>query len=335
MTTHVPYPVFDLHCDTADRLAWSALDDRLRGMADEGFAQMVGDVGGDLARNGCHVSLEGMGNVSWAQCFACFEPDELLPEDAAAFCEQVFSHLEGEVAAHADAVTLVRGARQIAPALDAGRKVAVLTIENARSFAFDLGLIHELAERGLLMASLSWNARGPLASGFDDEDAGLTRLGLDVLRLMEEERVILDVSHLNDVCFDDVCAHAERPFVASHSNSRAICGHPRNLTDAQFSEIRDRGGIVGLNYCVDFLADDGSDADFDAISYHLDHWVGLGGEGVIALGSDFDGCAVPSCIDGASMMPSFQTLLEARFGEDLARRLCGGNALAFFERWGR
>lgn len=71
--------------------------------------------------------------------------------------------------------------------------------------------------------------------------------------------MILDVSHLNDECFDEVVAHATRPFVASHSNSRAVCGVKRNLTDDQFRTIRDMGGIVGLNYCSEFLSNDATD----------------------------------------------------------------------------
>ncbi len=82
------------------------------------------------------------------------------------------------------------------------------------------------------------------------------RASSDALRRMEEERVVLDVSHLNDVCFSEVANFATAPFVASHSNARAVCGHKRNLTDAQFAEIRDRGGIVGLNYADLFVVED-------------------------------------------------------------------------------
>ena len=149
--------------------------------------------------------------------------------------------------------------------------------------------------------------------------------------------MVLDVSHLNDRCFAEVERRASRPFVASHSNSRAVCGHPRNLTDAQFARIRDRGGIVGLNYCDIFLSDDapGRAPSFDDIARHIDHWLELDGEDVIALGSDFDGCDTPPCIATAAQMPGFQQQLEQRFGSEVTRKLCYANALAFFERWGR
>ena len=128
--------------------------------------------------------------------------------------------------------------------------------------------------------------------------------------------------------------------MASHSNSRAVCGHRRNLTDRQFAEIRERGGVVGLNYCDKFLSNEvleghAADVSFDEVAAHIEHWLDLGGEDVVALGGDLDGATVPSLLDGADKMPAFQGLLEHRFGSTITRKLCYANALAFFEREGR
>ncbi|MCR8907373.1 membrane dipeptidase [Thermophilibacter sp. ET337] len=331
------YPVFDLHCDTADRLAWQTLPADLRAAGGRDFYGPgdEADPGAcrELARNRCHLSLEAVGATPWAQCLACYVPDELSPEQAARFCDHVFAHAEAQAEKNADAVTLARSAADVRPALASGRFVAVRTIENARMFAADLGLVTALAGRGVLMASLTWNAAGPLASGHDSH-AGLSPIGASALAEMERAGMALDVSHLNDEGFADVCRLARRPFAASHSNARAVCGHPRNLTDDQFREIRDCGGVVGLNYCCRFLADDGAPetVTFDDVAAHVEHWLDLGGEDVVALGSDFDGCDVPAFLNGAQTMPSFQALLDFRFGETVARKLCAENALAFFER---
>lgn len=340
------YPVFDMHCDTADRLAWQFLPDDIKqtcgmdfygpGDADDPSACR------DLASSHCHISLDKVGATPWAQCLACYVPDALSPEQAAGFHEGVMSHLAHEVERNAGRVVAVASASQLRDVLENSGEphvAAVHTIENARMFAADLGLVERYAADGLLMASISWNAAGPLASGHDTHEH-VSELGARAIAEMERNRVVLDVSHLNDECFDDVCRLSTRPFVASHSNSRAVCGHRRNLTDRQFAEIRERGGVVGLNYCDKFLSNEvleghAADVSFDEVATHIEHWLDLGGEDVVALGGDLDGATVPSLLDGADKMPAFQGLLEHRFGSTITRKLCYANALAFFEREGR
>lgn len=340
------YPVFDMHCDTADRLAWQFLPDDIKqtcgmdfygpGDADDPSACR------DLASSHCHISLDKVGATPWAQCFACYVPDALSPEQATGFHEGVMSHLAHEVERNAGRVVAVASASQLRDVLENSGEphvAAVHTIENARMFAANLGLVERYAADGLLMASISWNAAGPLASGHDTHEH-VSELGARAIAEMERNRVVLDVSHLNDECFDDVCRLSTRPFVASHSNSRAVCGHRRNLTDRQFAEIRERGGVVGLNYCDKFLSNEvleghAADASFDEVAAHIEHWLDLGGEDVVALGGDLDGATVPSLLDGADKMPAFQGLLEHRFGSTITRKLCYANALAFFEREGR
>ena len=327
------FPVFDLHCDTASMLC-------LRNVSEEIVAAigipdaLVPAAGQDLAGSSLHVSAQAIGSMPWLQCFACFIPDTLSAEQGVALWREVSSFLDAQVATHPDALAAVRGADDARAAIASGKLGVVKTIENARLFAVDPAWIHRCAEDGVCMASLSWNAQGPLASGHDVEDAGLTKAGREAVRLMEEERMVLDVSHLNDTCFAEVARLAERPFIASHSNARAVCGHLRNLTDDQFREIRDRGGLVGLNYCSDFLVDEeeGREPTYDDVLAHVEHWLDLGGERVVALGSDFDGCEPPSCLANASKLGAFQERLVERFGTDITKALCGGNALRFFEQ---
>lgn len=340
------YPVFDMHCDTADRLAWQFLPDDIKQTCDIDFYG-PGDADDpsacrDLASSHCHISLDKVGATPWAQCFACYVPDALSPEQATGFHEGVMSHLTHEVERNAERVVAVASASQLRDVLENSGEphvAAVHTIENARMFAADLGLVERYAADGLLMASISWNAAGPLASGHDTHEH-VSELGARAIAEMERNRVVLDVSHLNDECFDDVCRLSTRPFVASHSNSRAVCGHRRNLTDRQFAEIRERGGVVGLNYCDKFLSNEvleghAADVSFDEVATHIEHWLDLGGEDVVALGGDLDGATVPSLLNGADKMPAFQGLLEHRFGSTITRKLCYANALAFFEREGR
>lgn len=327
------YHVFDLHCDTADMLALGHLSDELAPLA----RTIVGAE--ELSRDTFstwrgQLSRPLIGDTPWVQCLACFIPDPLDPATATRFCTEVFDHVDEECADASSGLVGVRSASDIRAALSGGKTVGVKTIENARLFASDPALVHAMAERGVIMASLSWNGAGPLASGHDDEGSGLTKLGAEVLGLMEDERMILDVSHLNDVSFDEVAARVTRPFVATHSNSRAICAHPRGLTDAQFAEIRDRGGIVGLNFANEFIVDEGQ-ATFDDFSRHIEHWLDMGGEDVLALGSDFDGTKTPEFVADASRVPSMLKSMEERFGAEVTSKIASGNALSFFERYAR
>ena len=333
-------PIFDLHCDTADRIGWQALTPELRAVCGHEFYNPADaarpDEARDLARNHCHVSLERIGATPWAQCFACFIPDELAPDQAVEFETRIWAHFLDQLANNPQ-VKLARSASDIDRGLEAGGVVAVRTIENARLFAGHPELVDALATEGLAMASLSWNAAGPLASGHDTHE-GLSAEGARVLARMEANRVAMDVSHLNDECFADVAARATRPFCASHSNSRAVCGHPRNLTDDQFRAIRDAGGVAGLNYCSGFLSEgawsdqDAAAVTFDQVVAHIEHWLDLGGEDAVALGGDLDGATVPSILDGADKLPAFQESLVARFGREIAEKLCYRNALSFLRR---
>lgn len=329
-----PFPVFDLHCDTADRLAWSALPDHLKqatglafyGPGDETHPDQVRD----LACNCCHISLERIGATPWIQCFAAFIPDELSPAQALEFWQHVQAYLQQQVAHNPGRCTFAQNSSTLAEQLSCTRVLAIPTVENARMLALDPSLASKLAQAGVRMASLSWNAAGPLASGHDTLE-GLSTAGRQALDALVRAGIIIDVSHLNDTSFDDVARATSAPLVASHSNSRSICPAPRNLTDAQFCEIRERGGLVGINFYRAFLAE--ADAGLDDIARHIEHFLDLGGENTLALGSDYDGCDVPACVADASHMPSFQQSLVHFFGADITRKICAGNALRFFDQY--
>jgi membrane dipeptidase len=146
------------------------------------------------------------------------------------------------------------------------------------------------------MMTLTWNAANEIAGGADT-DEGFTAFGREVVRRMEQLGMAVDVSHLSDRAFWELCEFAEKPFVASHSNARAVCGHRRNLTDDMFKEIVRRGGVVGLNYSVNFLVNGGEGAGIDDLLRHAHHFLELGGSETLALGSDFDGTDIPPEFD--------------------------------------
>ena len=315
------YGLIDLHCDTlAD---WK--------YANTGNPDTLDDPGRVL-------QLSNMPNdVHWAQFYAVFIPDEERGDAAIAYFEKNRINFYRQMEKFSDRVAPCRNAADMEKAWAENKTAAFLTIENGSALAGDITRVHTLAEQGVRAITLTWNGENELGSGHTT-DHGLSEFGKEAVREMEKEGILVDVSHLNDECFDEVVAHATRPFVASHSNSRAVCGVKRNLTDDQFRTIRDMGGIVGLNYCSEFLSNDATDktaADvtFDQLAAHIEHWLDLGGEDVIALGGDWDGATVPAFLSDASKMPEFQNMLSKHFGKTVMQKLCSDNALAFFERY--
>ena len=322
--------VFDLHCDTLDRLA-------LRRSAEyPTFALHDADVSPErmcsLADNDAHISLDRIARYRWCQCFAVFIPDELRGDAAWRFFEQVHAYFEGQMAAHADRVQQVCDARMLEDLLDGGKTAALLTVEGGAFFdGGSLDRVDRIAEAGVKMLTLTWNGENEIGSGHDTAH-GLSPYGRRVVSELEERKIVVDVSHLNDRGFSDVCDIATRPFAASHSNARAVCGHKRNLEDAQIRAIADSGGVIGLNYCAQFLSDVHADPTRDDVLRHIDRICEVGGEDVLALGSDYDGCDVPSWIGSADKVSALHDLIGEHFGQALADKVFFENASRFFAR---
>ncbi len=351
-----PVHVFDLHCDTLDLLA---LRDR---EPYAGYGLNPGDEGFcDLASNRAAVSLDRMEDFAWCQCFAVWVPDLYRHHDAYDVYVQARDFFYRQVARHADRVEHVRDARLIDGVLARGKVAALLTLENSTPVNHSVYAIHRLAEDGVKMVTLTWNGRNAIGSGHLTDD-GLTTFGREAVRAYEDERIVVDVSHLNDAGFADLTDIVRRPFVASHSNARAVCPNPRNLTDYQFCAIRDMGGLVGLNLYTKFIterpvrctpcgggpgvtgvggsaaagAEEGrpepGDVTFDELAAHIEHFLDLGGEDVLALGSDWDGSDVPTWLATCDTAGELRHLLARRFGDELADKICFTNARDFFVR---
>jgi membrane dipeptidase len=190
--------------------------------------------------------------------------------------------------------------------------------------------VDEFARDGVLIAGVTWNYKNVLGAGNQYPDVGLTDLGRDYIRALEDHGIVADVSHLNDVGFWDVEAVATKPYIATHSNSRAVCNHPRNLTDDMFAAIMARGGIVGLNLNQGFVREGGGAYTFDELAAHVERWLDLGGEGAIALGSDRDGAWLPSWLADCSSQPYLFERFKERIGKDSAEKLFFKNAMRFF-----
>lgn len=269
----------------------------------------------------------------YGQFFAVFVPDsyrgksaeEFFNTNAQSFIRQCqkFEHLTARC----------RNYEEIVSAYEEGKSAAVLTIEGAAAFGGNLENVEKARELGVCACTMTWNGENELASG-NNTSVGLKPFGKDCIREMERNNIIVDVSHLNDNSLYDVLKFAKRPVIATHSNARSITKHLRNLKDDQIKEIIDMKGLIGLNYCIDFLNDVPQNACLEDVYRHAEHILKLGGEDVLALGSDFDGCTVFPDLD--SLQKSFDLgdfFLSKGIDKKIVEKIMGKNALSFFKEY--
>lgn len=185
---------------------------------------------------------------------------------------------------------------------------AVLTLEGADAFGNDLMKLHQLYRLGVLSIGLTWNNANLCADGVGDpRGAGLTLLGKEVVRLNNEHHVFTDVSHLSVKGFWEVIELADYP-IASHSNARALCDHPRNLNDQQIQAMFANNGMIDVVFYTQFINKDSEQATIADLIRHIDHFCSLGGIGQVGIGSDFDG--ISSYITGLSNASEFPNLIN-------------------------
>ncbi len=291
-------PVIDMHCDS---LMLAYLHKKH-----------------DMLKTSGMVDLERMkqGGVM-AQFFAAFMmpegiekwfPDVVVPEDHD-YIETCAEILHGNITDHAELIAEATNAQEIIANDSLGKMSAVFTIEDGRAVEGKLENIDWLYKLGVRAISLTWNVEN--CFGFPNSDdsevmqKGLTDFGKDAVLYLQEKGILVDVSHLSDGGFRDVAAICKKPFIASHSNCRAISPHKRNLTDDMVKELANHGGVMGLNFGPEFLNKDitSKENTIEAIIAMAKHVKNVGGNDVLAIGSDFDGISGNLEIDSCAKFP--------------------------------
>jgi membrane dipeptidase len=202
-----------------------------------------------------------------------------------------------------------------------GAIAAIVHMEGAEPIAPDLSNLEEWYDRGLRSIGPVWSRANAFASGVPfrfpstgDVGPGLTEPGRDLVRACNRLGILVDLSHLNEAGFWDVAALSDAPLVATHSNAHALCPASRNLTDRQLDAIGDSGGIVGVNFAVTFLREDGNlvrETPISEIVRHVAYLAERMGVDHVAFGSDFDGAVVPDELGGVTGLPKLVSELEA------------------------
>lgn len=281
--------VVDMHCDTISEL----LHARERGEE------------ASILENHLHIDLNRMQKGDYLlQNFAMFVH---LGKTADPFhyAMKLVDLFYNELEPYSDRIGIVKRWEDIEENQKAGKMSAMLTLEEGGICKGDLSCLRDFYRLGARMMTITWNFPNELgfpngkdesvlpARSVPDTEHGLTETGIAFVQEMERIGMIIDISHLNDAGIRDVFHYTKKPFVASHSNARALARHPRNLTDEMIRALAERGGVAGINYYAPFLKDADKKMPLHGLCSdmvaHMKHMKQVGGIGCIGLGSDFDG----------------------------------------------
>ena len=319
-------PVIDMHCDTI-AVIYSA---RHRDRFEKDVPDILRSEGEpELRSNNLMLDLERMKKAGYmGQCFALFSDLEMLrrkgisPYEYTCALSDLFDE---QMEDNADMICPVTSGTEMEKNFAKGRMSALKTIEEGGAFEGSLAKLEDMYKRGVRKATLTWNYENELAypnpsaydsrqntyscTGFDTVN-GLKKKGFEFVSAMEAMGMIIDISHLNDAGIKDVfnTVKPSTPVVASHSDARGICGHPRNLSDDMLRAIAEHGGVAGLNYAPSFLSEEnrkngGQKSRISDMIRQLKYMKNVAGIDSIGLGSDFDGIGGDLELSGVQDLP--------------------------------
>lgn len=302
---------FDLHCDTASRIYYEKQS---------------------LLSNSLSVDIEKLiKGKSLGQVFAFFidignhdDPyDEFL---------KIYNNFIEEYNKNKDKIKIINNYEDIIFSQE--KILALLSIEEGEVLQGNIDNIKELYKLGIRIITLTWNYKNTIGYpnyNYIYKEKGLTEFGKNVVEEMEKQKIIVDSSHLSDAGFWDLINICKKPFIASHSNSRAIKEHPRNLSDEMIKNLSNKGGVMGLNFCADFLGFS-KIATINDMILHIKHIRNVGGIDVIALGTDFDGIENSVEIKNISEMDKLSYELNKNgFTDDEIEKIFYSNVLRVFK----
>lgn len=315
---------FDLHCDTITEC-------RAKNRK--------------LYKNDGHLSVCKAKDLDrWAQVFAIWMPDEHRGENALKYFDDIYECFKSEMVNNSLYIKQCTSAADIDTCFSGGKAAAILSVEGGSALAGNLERLDYIHALGVKLITLTWNAANELGDGcLVKNGGGLTQFGRQALRRMNDLKIIADVSHLGRKGFWEAADCSAAPLVASHSTCCAVLDKTRapsddkyfsmlrSLDDEQIKFIIRSGGLIGINFCNSFLGDRGDDG-FEAVYRHMSHILDMGGENVLALGSDFDGCSINPELDGIDKVPALAVYLKSRgMDEKTVGKIFFDNSFNFFK----
>ncbi|MDR1364188.1 MAG: membrane dipeptidase [Oscillospiraceae bacterium] len=291
--------LFDLHCDTIFRAIKENKDIN----------------NGDLC-----VNFEKIKKFEeYIGCFAIWIPDSIRKDDAFNLFNELIDRLNLEINKHLKFCKNIK---------------IIISVEGGAVLGGDLSKIKILKSKGVKILTLTWNGKCEIGDGIGVKNSkGLTDFGIQVIKELEKNNIIIDLSHASKKLFYDVCELATKPFIATHSNSKSVCLHKRNLLDDQFMLIKQKNGIVGINFCNDFLSNSGN-ANIEDVFEHIEKFLSFSGKDNICIGSDFDGADTLKEISNVSEIGKlYEFLLKKNYSENLVNKIFFNNAKRFFDNF--
>jgi len=308
---HKRMVVCDAHCDAVDRY--------IKKTSELGIRSSMGHI--DIPR-----MIEGGIDV---QVFACCTYNESKPKQ---MTEKKLSLLHSQFNKYASYIKLAKKMGDIIQSEKDGKLSAILAIEGGDSIENDISNLKGFFSLGVRILSITWKSNDWAdASQQPIKHNGLTDFGKSVIKEMNKLGMIIDISHSADKTVEDVLKISDDPVIASHSNARTICDHPRNLSDKLIKKIALLGGIICVNFYPPFVSKN-KNASYKNVVDHIEHIIKIGGINSVGLGSDFDGIdKVVEGLENATKIPNITAeLLKRGYAEEEIIKIVGGNFIRVF-----
>ena len=251
-----------------------------------------------------------------------------------AFADDIFDKIEQIVAQNANYLALARTPQQLWDNKRAGKKSIMMGIENGLALDGDIKNIRHFKERGIVYITLCHNGDNDICDSArgSETHGGVSPFGQEVIREMNRLGIMVDLSHAHERSFYDALEISATPIVCSHSSARALCDHPRNLTDDQMRALAAKGGVCQITLYNGFLKKDGQATILDAMQ-HLDHAIQVMGIDHVGLGTDFDGDGGILGLSNSSELTNFtRQLLARRYSQEDIQKIWGGNFLRIMQQ---
>lgn len=252
---------------------------------------------------------------------------------ATAKADRLLNGIEEMVAANCTAVDIARTPADLYRLKREGKKAVMLGIENGYAVGKDIRNVERFRNRGVVYMTLCHNGNNDVCGSarYNEENLGVSEFGEQVIREMNRVGMMVDLSHAGERSFYEALEISRCPVVCSHSSCRALCDHPRNLTDEQLQAIARLGGVVQVCLYGGFLRSDRPATICDAVE-HLHHMVNIMGIEHVGIGTDFDGDGgIIGCSDSSELINFTRRLLLERYSEEDIQRIWGGNFLQVME----